>query len=96
MSMRLNNEFALVELTVDHHANGERLRITSMRTGFSRSLDPLMLEVLTWLPIEHLIAALDTPFGPEPDLGVVRAPNDLSLLHHDTGSADGTTEAGLR
>jgi hypothetical protein len=72
METKLSNEFALVSLEIDTSANGSRLRITSTKTGRSRSLDPLMLEVLTWLPIEHFIAALATPFGPEPDLGVLR------------------------
>lgn len=93
MEIKLNNEFALVRLEVDKTANGERLRIVSSRTGRSRSLDPLMLEVLTWLPVEHFISALSTPFGPEPDLGVVRPTDDSD---RDIGSVNGATEADPR
>jgi hypothetical protein len=63
--MRLNNEFALVELETDYSANGVRLKITSTRTGRVAYLDPLQLEVLTWLPVEEYIHYLETPFGPE-------------------------------
>jgi len=76
MTIRLNNEFALVELEVDTTANGKRLKISSLKTGRSCTLDPLMLEVLTWLPKETFIDALATPYGPEPELGVVAPPAD--------------------
>lgn len=64
-SLRVSNEFALVELSIDEEANGTRLRITSARTGRSAALDPMALEVLTWLPVEEIIRHLKTPFGPE-------------------------------
>lgn len=62
---RLNNEFALVELEADHSANGVRLKIKSVRTGRVAYLDPLQLEVLTWLPVEEYVRHLETPFGPD-------------------------------
>ncbi len=66
-TLRLNNEFALVELDVDRSANGVRLKIHSVRTGRTAYLDPLQLEVLTWLPVEAYISQLQTPFGPDND-----------------------------
>jgi hypothetical protein len=63
--MQLNNEFALVELEKDYSANGVRLKVASSRTGRVAYLDPLMLEVLTWLPPEQMLGHLETPFGPE-------------------------------
>lgn len=93
MKIRLNNEFALVWLEIDRTANGERLKIVSARTGQSCLLDPLMLEVLTWLPHQCFIDALATPFGPEPDLGLVPS---LKTLRDETGGTNGIAEAGLR
>lgn len=63
--LRLNNEFALVELEPDYSANGVRLKIRSVRTGRVAYLDPLQLEVLTWMPIDEYLHCLETPFGPE-------------------------------
>ncbi len=63
--LRISNEFALIELSVDEAANGSRLRISSGRTGRSALLDPMALEVLTWLPVSEIIKHLSTPFGPE-------------------------------
>ena len=63
--MRLNNEFAMVELSVDHSANGVRLKIYSARTKRVVYLDPLLLEALTWTPPEQIAANLKTPFGPD-------------------------------
>lgn len=63
----LNNEYALVELSVDRDANGERLRIRSAKTGRVTYLDPLLLEALTWTPTEQIAANLRTPFGPDDD-----------------------------
>jgi len=63
--MRLNNEFAMVELTEDHTANGVRLKIYSARTKRVAYLDPLLLEALTWTPTEQIAANLQTPFGPD-------------------------------
>jgi hypothetical protein len=65
--MRLNNEFAMVELTKDHTANGVRLKIYSSRTKRVTYLDPLLLEALTWTPPEQIAANLRTPFGPDDD-----------------------------
>lgn len=65
--MRLSNEYALVELSKDHSANGERLKIRSTRTGRVTYLDPLLLEALTWTPTEQIAANLETPFGPDDD-----------------------------
>jgi hypothetical protein len=85
--VRLGNEFALVDVTVDRRANGPRLEITSIRTGHSRYLDPFMLEILTWLPLDHLVAALETPFGPEADLQVRPA----MCKPHEKRDDDGAT-----
>lgn len=43
---RLANEFAAVEVELDHGANSPRLKITDLRTGTVGYLDPLELERL--------------------------------------------------
>jgi hypothetical protein len=43
----LRNEFATVEVELDHQANSPRLKITNLRTGQKSYLDPLELERLT-------------------------------------------------
>jgi len=63
--MHLNNEFAMVELSKDHTANGVRLKIYSSKTKRVTYLDPLLLEALTWTPPEQIAENLKTPFGPD-------------------------------
>lgn len=58
----VSSEFASVELRVDHHANGPRLRIEDMRTGHVGYLDALELETLAWLPEGALHRFLDPSF----------------------------------
>jgi hypothetical protein len=47
--VRLDNEFASVEVVLDEDANGPRLKITDLRTGRVGFLDPFELETLAWL-----------------------------------------------
>ncbi|HVE27839.1 MAG TPA: hypothetical protein VNC22_20675 [Sporichthya sp.] len=52
------NEFAEIAVSVDHDANGPRLRLADLRTGRVRYLDPLELETIVWLPeltLDHLL-----------------------------------------
>ena len=55
----LESEFATVQVRVDRHANGPRLRVEDLRTGHVGYLDPLELETLAWLPEEMMQALLD-------------------------------------
>ena len=55
----LESEFATVEVKVDHHGNGPRLRVEDLRTGQVGYLDPLELETLAWLPEEAMQKLLD-------------------------------------
>lgn len=43
----LRSEFAVVRVSVDRSANGDRLRVEDVRSGRSFCLDPLELERLT-------------------------------------------------
>jgi hypothetical protein len=53
------SEFASVRLSVDHAANGPRLRIEDLKTGHVGYLDALELETLAWLPEGGLHSLLD-------------------------------------
>jgi hypothetical protein len=53
------SEFASVAVTIDHGANGPRLRIEDLRTGHVGFLDALELETLAWLPEGGLHKLLD-------------------------------------
>ncbi len=53
------SEFAAVDVDVDQHANGPRLRIEDLKTGRVGYLDPLELETLAWLPEGALHPLLD-------------------------------------
>ena len=53
------NEFASVEVAVDHTGNGPRLRLVDLRTGRVGYLDALELETLAWLPDGGLHRLLD-------------------------------------
>ena len=55
--MRLENEFASVDVELDHDGNGPRLKITDLRTAHVGYLDPFELETLAWLDKNAL-----TPF----------------------------------
>lgn len=55
----LESEFATVAISVDHDANGPRLRLEDLRTGHVRYLDPLELETVAWLPDEAMQTLLD-------------------------------------
>jgi hypothetical protein len=64
----IGNEFARVWLEVLPGPRGDRLRITSIRTRRTRTLPAAAVERLSRLPVERYLEALETPFGPEPDL----------------------------
>jgi hypothetical protein len=55
----LSSEFASVAISIDHDANGPRLRIEDLKTGQVGYLDPLELETLAWLPEGGLHKLLD-------------------------------------
>jgi hypothetical protein len=55
----VSSEFASVGLSIDHAANGPRLRIEDLRTGHVGFLDALELETLAWLPEGGLHKLLD-------------------------------------
>ncbi|MBH0776736.1 hypothetical protein [Nocardia bovistercoris] len=52
-------EFAQVAVAVDATARGPRLRLTDLRTGRVRYLDPLELETIIWLRDSHFRQLLD-------------------------------------
>jgi hypothetical protein len=58
----VSSEFASVALSVDHDANGPRLRIEDRKTGHVGYLDALELETLAWLPEGALYKFLDPSF----------------------------------
>lgn len=64
----IGNEFAIVWLEVDSGPAGDQLTITSTRTGWTRTLPPEFVEKLSRMPVSSYLGALETPFGPEPDL----------------------------
>ena len=55
----VSSEFATVALSIDHDANGPRLRIEDLKTGHVGFLDALELETLAWLPEGGLHKLLD-------------------------------------
>lgn len=76
----LNNEFTIVTIEKVQTGNGERLRISSPRLGYSIDLDPLELEALTWQTVETFSFLLHTPYGPEEEGVEVRPLSDLVLF----------------
>ena len=58
----VTSEFASVGLSIDHDANGPRLRIEDLKTGQVGYLDALELETLAWLPDGALRKFLDPSF----------------------------------
>jgi ketosteroid isomerase-like protein len=69
--MDVKSEFAAVELELDQHANGPRLRIEDLKTGRVGYLDALELETLAWLP--------DGGLHPLLDPSALRFRDDLSI-----------------
>lgn len=65
--MFIGNEFARVHLEVIPGSDGDQLRISSIRTGRTRTLSAAAVEGLTRLPVSAYLDALNTPFGPESD-----------------------------
>ena len=55
----MSSEFAEVAVSLDHQANGTRLRLDDLRSGRVRYLDALELETISWLRDEHLARLLD-------------------------------------
>jgi hypothetical protein len=55
----VGSEFAEVAVSLDHQANGTRLRLEDLRSGRVRYLDALELETIVWLRAEHLARLLD-------------------------------------
>lgn len=76
----LTNEFTSVKVEKIATRNGERLRITSLRMGYSVDLDPLELEALTWQTIETFSQLLSTPYGPDEGGVETRPLSDLILF----------------
>jgi hypothetical protein len=59
MSIRLNSEFAAVEIARDNRGNGPRLMIRDLQSGQEIYLDPLELAALAWTRHEELLPLLD-------------------------------------
>jgi hypothetical protein len=78
--LTLTNEFTTVTVEKIATRNGERLRITSPRLGYSIELDPLELESLTWQTVETFSRLLSTPYGPDEDGVEARPLSDLILF----------------
>lgn len=76
----LANEFTTVTVEKVLTRNGERLRISSPRLGYSIDLDPLELEALTWQTVETFSRLLSTPYGPGEDGVEMRPLSDLILF----------------
>ena len=55
----VSSEFAQVRVSIDHDANGPRLRLDDLKSERSRHLDALELETLVWLPERSLQQLLD-------------------------------------
>jgi hypothetical protein len=59
MTLRLSNEFAAVEVSLDDRGNGPRLMIRDLQTGHEIYLDPLELAALAWTRHEELLPLID-------------------------------------
>jgi hypothetical protein len=81
----LTNEFTTVTIEKVQTRNGERLRISAPRMGYSVELDPLELEALTWQPVETFSRLLSTPFGPDEEGVEARPLSDLILFGGEHG-----------
>jgi RecB family endonuclease NucS len=67
--LTISNEFTSVRLRKIRTRNGEVLQIESLRVDHVARLDALVLESLTWRSQEDLAKGLETPFGPDHDVG---------------------------
>lgn len=59
-SIVVTNEFASIELRVEHRGNGAQALVIDRRSGVSRRVDVLALEGLVWAP-EWIMASLADP-----------------------------------
>ncbi len=84
----VGNEFARVRLEVVPGPDGDRLRISSIRTKRTRTLSAASVERLCRLPVEHYLDALQTPFGPEPDLAFGAGFPPLSREESEHGATE--------
>jgi hypothetical protein len=57
--MRVTNEYASVRVELDRRGNGDRLRVTDLRTGRSTCLDALELQALALATHRDLAPLLD-------------------------------------
>jgi hypothetical protein len=57
--MQLRNEFAAVEVVLDEDGNGQRLRVTDLRTGRVAWFDALELEALAWVRHDEISQFLE-------------------------------------
>lgn len=64
----IGNEFTRVLIEVIERDGEQAVRLTSVRTGWVRTLPVSVVERISRLPLGLYIDALGTPFGPEPDL----------------------------
>jgi hypothetical protein len=78
--LTLTNVFTTIIIEKVHTHNGERLRISLPRLGYSIDLDPLELEALTWQTVETFSNVLRTPYGPDEDGAEMRPFSDLILF----------------
>lgn len=60
--MELVNEFAAVEVEVDHRANGPRLRVRDLHSGRECFFDPTELMALTRMRHDDLKPFVDPAF----------------------------------
>ena len=60
--MRIQNEFAAVEIELDTTANDPRLRVTDTSTGMEICLDAFELQSLAWARHEDLARFADPLF----------------------------------
>jgi hypothetical protein len=55
----VRNEFAAVEVALDHEGNGDRLKVEDLDSGRVVYLDALQLENIVWMPDDELSALMD-------------------------------------
>jgi hypothetical protein len=93
-ALLVGNEFARVRLEVVPGPDGDRLRISAIRTRRTRILPAVSVERLSRLPVGRYLDALQTPFGPEPDLAF-SAGSPLSPRQAREESEHGAAETDL-
>jgi hypothetical protein len=86
MVILIGNEFARVRLELLPGPDGGQLRISSIRTRRTRTLTAEAVERLSRLPVSRYLDALETPFGPEPDLAF--RPDHPSREESEHGAAE--------